>query len=159
MLCLVESEPRTVDGWTKVEWKTKRSKSTNWSLDSRKPYTNELQSKSVRFDDTETHKKMHIGDNGVSNCGMIVRDKKITWPEKWWKSIILINCLKPDLRDKISVRNYCTGFVAVLAQLYFGEIVDSTMRRSWMCNLLPTSDDYKTLQVMSTRSNTRGNKI
>ena len=75
---VAESEPRTDDGWTKVERKTKRSKNTNGLLDSRKPSTNEVQSKMVRFDDTETHKKMHIGDNGVSNCGMIVRDKKIT---------------------------------------------------------------------------------
>jgi hypothetical protein len=27
----------------------------------------------VRFDNTETHKKMRIGDNGVSNPGMIMK--------------------------------------------------------------------------------------
>jgi hypothetical protein len=73
VLSLVESEPRTDDGWTKVERKTKRSKNTNGSPDSRKPYTNELQSKLVRFDDTETHKKMHIGDNGLSDPGTIMK--------------------------------------------------------------------------------------
>jgi hypothetical protein len=41
--------------------------------------------------------------------------------------IILIIYLKSDLRDKISLRNYCTGFVALLAQLYVSGIVDLTI--------------------------------
>ena len=82
VLSLVESEPRTDDGWTKVERKTKRSKNTNGLLDSRKPSTNEVQSKMVRFDNTETHKKMRIGDNGISDPGTIMKRKWIARPEK-----------------------------------------------------------------------------
>jgi hypothetical protein len=82
VLSLVESEPRTDDGWTKVERKTKRSKNTNGLLDSRKPYTNEVQSKMVRFDNTETHTKMRIGDNGISDPGTIVERRWIARPEK-----------------------------------------------------------------------------
>jgi hypothetical protein len=82
VLSLVESEPRTDDGWTKVERKTKRSKNTNGLLDSRKPSTNEVQSKMVRFDDTETHKKMRIGDNGISDPGTIMKRTWIARPEK-----------------------------------------------------------------------------
>ena len=40
--------------------------------------------------------------------------------------VVLIIYLKSGLRDKTSLLTYRTGFVALLAQLYGSEIVDST---------------------------------
>ena len=41
--------------------------------------------------------------------------------------VVLIIYLKSGLRDKTSLLTYRTGFVALLAQLYGSEIVDSTI--------------------------------
>ena len=43
------------------------------------------------------------------------------------KEVVLIIYLKSGLRDKTSLLTYRTGFVALLAQLYGSEIVDSTI--------------------------------
>jgi hypothetical protein len=82
VLQLIESEPCTDGGWTKVERKAKRSKSTNGLPDDGKPYTNEMKSRSFRFDDTGTNKMIQDRDNVMSDHGTIGKDKRIARPEK-----------------------------------------------------------------------------
>ena len=66
LLEVAESVPSTDGGWTKVERKTKRTKGTNEILHVKQPFTNENKTKIVGFANTNTHKKMGVKGNGLS---------------------------------------------------------------------------------------------